>query len=169
MMGSYNIISAQQEYMASKNLVPFEGIWEYKTANETFTIVLYKGFMITNHLKSEQVHGGYKYIKNNTIIGDYIVSASNIYTNSMAIWGDNSGNIPSDAIYGYFKDKKLDKEGEFMLTLSPGKTNEARWQLFDVESVYFIDNNGISNAPPEGFSVPADVVMTKISSTVPAP
>ncbi|MDR1054468.1 MAG: hypothetical protein LBL90_01265 [Prevotellaceae bacterium] len=166
-----------QKTLHSKNLDAFAGTWEYKTANETFRIVFKKGTANTVYAKYDCLIGGYSYSKNGTLIGDYTANIPAIFDDDsselVTIRASNATEDPDRAdpnrVWVSFTDRKLNKStmgfgwdrNNFTL-LSP---SQARFQLFEDEGEQFDGSIDI----PEGFSVPTDVVMTKISSTVPAP
>ncbi|MDR1054467.1 MAG: hypothetical protein LBL90_01260 [Prevotellaceae bacterium] len=161
----------QQKTLQSKNLDAFAGIWEYKTANETFRIVFKKGTANTVYAKYDCLIGGYSYSKNGTLIGDYTANIPNSYTSfisqNVTILASNAHSNPDqidpNRLDVLFRDRKLNKtttgfardRNKFTL-LSP---SQARFQLFEDEGEQFDGPIDI----PEGFSVPADVVMTKVS------
>ena len=156
----------------------YVGVWEYANATDTFRIVLRKGIKSLPYSYSECLIGGYRYIKQGIIIGDYtigvipsvflrddLISEEN---ENITIMGTNSFAFPDEIdpnfIRIFFKDRGLGKSASsgLMQLLSP---TQARWILKDDEGDYALLPG--EQPPIMGFSVPTDVVMTKISDTVP--
>jgi hypothetical protein len=145
------------------------GTWEYKTAAETFRIVLVKGWMDTHYSKEECLIGGYSYVKNGVTIGNYTQNIPATYTDDndkITILGGkirvSKTQLSSNSIWIMFTDKKIGKTTFGFYTKTNNFTllssTEARWQIFEDEGEY--DPN--CPPPPEGFSVPVNVIMKKI-------
>ncbi|MCL2098724.1 MAG: hypothetical protein FWH23_08225 [Bacteroidales bacterium] len=164
-----------QEVRETQNLDAYVGVWEYANATDTFRIVLRKGIESLPHSYSECLIGGYRYVKQGVLIGDYTQGAIpsqflfkdfSVEDETITVLASNAHANPErinpNQLYVFFKDRGLGKtttQGQILL-LSP---TQIRWILEESEGVYLTEED----IPPAGFSVPTDVVMTKISDTVP--
>jgi len=165
--------TASQTVYPTKNLNAYAGTWEYATATDTFRIVLIKGITSFSNSYDECLIGGYRYVKNGVVMGNYtqgtipsVFQESDFSINNSAITvrGTNSAltlaEVNPNVIRIYFKDMGLGKttsEGQMQL-LSP---TQARWTLKDRRGVYVLLPG--ESPPVEGFSVPTDLVLTKIA------
>ena len=172
------ITAQEQAEFYTKNLDAYVGTWQYATATDTFRIVLKKGIESTRHSYCECLIGGYCHVKNGVLVGDYIGAGNfpaqfldkDIYMTDLSITVSgtnafvNPNSIDPNRIRIHFKDIGLGKstmKGQ-MLLLSP---TQARWILKAGEADIALLPGEVP--PPVGFSVPKDVVMTKISGTTP--
>jgi len=169
-----NCIPAQEQArLFTKNLDAYAGTWEYATATETFRVVLIKGVRSFSNSYAECLIGGYRYVKNGVVVADYtqgtipsVFQESDLSINNSAITvkGTNAAltlaEVNPNVIRIFFKDMGLGKttsEGQMQL-LSP---TQARWTLKDERGIYALLPG--ESPPVEGFSVPTDVIMTKIA------
>ena len=114
--------------------------------------------------------GGYLHVKNGVTIGDYTQNIPVTYTTlndgKITILGGkiriSKTELSSNSIWIMFTDRKIGKTTFGFYTKTNNFTllssTEARWQIFEDEGEY--DQN--CPPPPEGFSVPVDVIMKKI-------
>ena len=164
-----------QEVYETQNLDAYVGVWEYANATDTFRIVLRKGVKYMIHADSECLIGGYRYVKQGVLVGDYtkgIIPSQFLRKDgakedeTITVMASNARSNPEwidpNLLDLYFKDRGFNKWGGHsqIQLLSP---TQIRWILEESEGVYLTEED----IPPAGFSVPTDVVMTKISDTVP--
>jgi len=157
-----------QRQVCTKNIDAYAGIWEYKSAEEIFRIILNKSTIDVPNLFADCLLGDYYYKKDNIVVNDYdsgnnIPSISTRETRSnVIIYATNALSCEHEAVidenrlYMSFSDVYLNKHiasGAIHL-LSP---NSIRWILEEEEGEY------VGEAPPLGFSVPTDVIMTRVS------
>ena len=167
--------TANQKVRYTQNLDAYVGVWEYATATDTFRIVLKKGISSRTFSYSECLIGGYRYVKQNSLIGNYtqgpipsvfLVDDFDESNSAITVQGTNAAVDPNmvnpNVIRIFFKDMGLGKttQGGKMQLLSP---TQAHWTLEDdIEGIY-----DVTEPPIYGFSVPVDIIMTRISSIVP--
>ena len=158
-------ISAQQ----SVNLTPYVGTWRYTNSStkEELTIKIRETTYTNSHGRSGQrLVGIYIYLKNGQTIHDnsnqFMSNISAIQMPIFASAGINSEINPTKLIlyvtdYGKMKDG-LPKTSEGWLTLvSSTNPKKIRWQVEEPEGIYIA-----GTAPPIGFSIPTDVIFTKV-------
>jgi len=157
-----------QRQICTKNIDAYVGIWEYKNNEEIFRIIMKKGIVYLSNVLTDCLLGDYYYKKGNIVVNDYN-SGNNIpdtYTRktslNVIIYATNAFNceykdrVDENRLYMHFSDINLNKHtasGAIHL-LSP---NSIRWILEEEEGEY------VGEAPPLGFSVPTDVIMTRVS------
>jgi hypothetical protein len=168
-----------QEYKKDPKIDKYVGVWEWVSGNSKFQIILSKQKLqrvkkvndIVTYYYGDVLVGWHCYVKNGQTIENSMDKVCTHYTT----WDDADGNstlmggASRDAYTEiFFNDLTKNKWGKARLEMLPCKTNEARWTLKETHGDLVII---IPDKPeiPKGFSVPTDVVMTKISSTVPAP
>ncbi len=165
-----------QKVYQTKNLDAYVGVWQYVSGTDTFQVALRKGIKSTRFSYSECLIGGYKYVKNGVIVYSHVQNFPSTFTNenfetfdmTIAIMGTNAfvdpNQIDPNEVRIFFKDRGLNKttQSGLLILLSP---SQARWTLKDDEGDFVYLPGEI--IPADGFSVPTDVVMTKISDTVP--
>jgi hypothetical protein len=169
--------TANQKVVQTKNLDAYAGTWEYATATDTFQVVIKKGIESRTFNYSECLIGGYRYVKNGVVVGDYtqgpipsVFLQKDFKTTdkTITVLGSNAKNNPDwidpNSIYIFFKDMGLDKTTQeaFMHLLSP---TQIRWTLKESRGVYAT----LEEMPPIGFSVPIDVIMNKVIPSPPTP
>ena len=154
-------------------LNPYVGTWRWTdtTTNSEFTVVfLIKTMYNPNNLlnySEDTVMGSYKYIQNGNIIVDKLVfDINNISSPNYALILSNISSPFSELSLNLFdivKGKSC--EGDFELidpvSLPNGQltSNQARWKIWDKEHWKI---NG-TNPLPQGFSIPTNVILTKIN------
>jgi hypothetical protein len=168
--------TANQIIFYSSNLDAYVGIWEYTSGADTFQIVVKKGTVSTPDLYYECLIGGYRYVKNGILMGDYTYGIPNQFLKKDFSKNDSTITVKlSNARYRLdlvnpnilsilFKDRGLNKmtqSGRIQL-LSP---IQIRWTLEDGEGVYAT----LEEMPPIGFSVPTDIIMNKVIPPPPSP
>jgi len=157
-----------QRQICTKNIDAYVGIWEYKSTTEIFRIIINKSTIDIADFFADCLLGDYYYKKNNVVVNDYD-SGKNIpstYTretsSNVIIYATNAfhcereDRVTGNSLRMSFRDEYLNKHtasGEIHL-LSP---NSIRWILEEEEGEY------VGEAPPLGFSVPTDVIMTRVS------
>ena len=159
-------------------LNPYIGTWQYTDSNIEFTVVLVKkerydrgGF---NSTERDIILGGYKLVENGNVIvdllnftTDYVFSDPSTTTNYARIIGgvkkeggfDSMSFNTTDVIYskgahGRFEliNPLINSQGNFV-------ANSAHWKLIPRENIII---NGNRPIPSDGFSIPSDVILTKI-------
>ena len=154
-------------------LNPYIGTWRWTdtTTNSEFTVVfLIKTMYNPNNLanyRQDKVMGSYKYIQNGNIVVDKLVfDIDNISSPNYASIISNISSPFSKLSLNLFDFvKSKDCKGNFELidpvTLPNGQltSNQARWKIYDGEHWNI---NG-TNPLPDGFSIPTDVILTKIN------
>ena len=167
---------AQKVVRETQNLDAYVGVWEYANATDTFRIVLRKGVQeAMPNSTNECLIGGYRYVKQGVLVGDYtkgIIPSQFLDKDwskedeTITVKASNARSNPEwidpNLLDLYFKDRGFNKWGGHsqIQLLSP---TQIRWILEESEGVYLTEED----VPPAGFSVPVDIVMTKISDTVP--
>ena len=146
------------------------GTWKYTNSStkEELTIMLKE-----SSVKLPQIYGGhtikclagvYIYKKN----GQIILDTSNQFTdnkpaNEMPISASNSSNTdPSKLVlsvrdYGKMKNGRPKTGSGLLISVSSTNPKKIRWQIGDSEGAYIA-----GTAPPVGFSIPTDVIFTKV-------
>jgi len=142
------------DYVTDSGIDKFIGIWEWKSKNETFRVVLekeekfyfqkldiYMDLLVVRHL----------YQKNGQTIEDNL--------SVPFLKASNGGSLDDQSVNINFKDISKSKNGRAKLKLLEGRTDEAIWTLTPKETI-IVDRK--SPAPGPGFSVPTDVILKKI-------
>ena len=158
----------------STNLDFYVGTWRYTntTTKEEFTIKLRKSVYITmTNIKWDCVVGAYTYKKNGVVVLDNMNKYMNdrsignpvpIYaTNSRETAAELNPNELEASIQDYgilWPGSALPKSGRGVITIvSTGNPKKIHWELKDSEGIVIIDHT-----PPPGFSIPTDMILTKI-------
>ena len=166
------------------NLDAYVGTWEYSDANCTFRIYLKKGkdyYSKGGPLCCEAVYGGH-YIKQagaNIPLVDLtnaVQKATDENRKGLTITADNgkkeaSQVNPNELVFVFRDDLKGNKRGIGRLTLIPGNPAKLRWHIQKTAErglIIRIDNEP-SPVIHEGWTVPEDVILTKISDTIVLP
>ena len=148
------------------NLETYLGTWEYTSGNEVFRVYLKIGTLDSKVSFGTCVIGDYFYSKNNVVLDSYTIS------NIPIIYKDFSGNEviifasngkfesvnyanPNELNMFFYDKKRKKKVYRGMIQLI--SCTQIRWILRDDEGDYDGDN-----WVEPGFSVPTNVVMTKI-------
>ena len=157
-------IRAQQ----SANLTPYTGTWRYTNSatGEEFTIKLRETtYTYQNDPPKQCIIGVYIYKKSGQVIHDNSSEfMSNISATIMPIYASSSmkSGVPGRLIlsvrdYGKMKNG-LPKVSDGWLTLiSLSNPNQLKWQPEEREAIYMM-----GDAPVPGFSVPVDIILTKV-------
>ena len=163
----------------TKNLDAYVGTWEYSSATCTFRLYLKKGkdyYRKGGPLRSEIIYGGHYIARNGIVITDLeaIAKIADDEDTRMPIVATNAEETaaevnPNLLIFTFVDDLK-DKWGDGKMTLIPGNPAKLRWQILRMCEKIFIP---ISDEPEpviqQGWTVPEDVVLTKISNTIGLP
>ena len=158
-------------------LNPFLGTWRWTdtSTNSEFTVVFIKKEMHNpenmNDYKEDIIMGGYKYIHNGVLIIDCTVFTTSFnsaipssFTNYAPILSNISAPFESLSLNLSDKIKGKACHGSFdFINPEPHPSggifsNQARWKIWDREHWTV---NGV-NPLPVGFSIPTDVILTKI-------
>jgi hypothetical protein len=156
--------TAEQTIFYTRNLDAFVGTWEYTFATDTFRVVFRKGILSTG-LYGETLIGGYRHVQNGALKGDYTSGIPAIFLRDdfdeedsrITVMADNGCTRPEgvpDWLSLFFKDMgtvHTTVSGRIYM-LSP---TQIQWKLWEDEGVY--------EEELPGFSVPEDIIMTKIS------
>ncbi|MDR0295239.1 MAG: hypothetical protein LBH91_03480 [Prevotellaceae bacterium] len=168
--------TANQTIAYTKNLKTYVGTWEYTSGADTFQIVVKKGILSTSNNYSECLIGGYRYVKDGILMGDYTQEIPNQFLKKDFSKNDSTITVMlsnaryrldlvnPNILYVLFKDMglgKIDSDCRVEL-LSP---IQIRWTLEAGEGVYAT----LEEMPPEGFSVPTDIIMNKVIPPPPSP
>ena len=133
-----NIANAQNagKYYKDDEIDKYLGTWEWQNGNEKFTLIITKQKLLFD-LVDENFYEDYavcwlSYTKNGQVIES---SMDKLNTKVTTIRNaHNISGLVGTMMYnkylsfGYY-DKKLDKAGVVHLTMLPGKSNEATWEL----------------------------------------
>lgn len=153
----------QTDHVFTANLDAYSGVWEYRSSNEIFRVILKKGTENTRFVIGECLIGDYYYQKDGVVLDTYnenkIPLEINDSNQDLIIVGATNAkvkqeNVNPNELYMFIFDKRLKKVGSSceILLLSP---TQIRWILADGEGVYSVEDI-------LGFSIPTDVILTKI-------
>jgi hypothetical protein len=148
---------------------PFIGTWKWTNGNSELTIIFIKKEMYNasglNDYYMDKIMGGYRYIENGILIvntlnfnTEFTLNDTSTYENYAPILGSiyNPFNELSIKISDKIKGKGCD--AELILINSGSGTITAQWKMRDREHWNI---NG-QNPLPQGFSIPVNVILTKI-------
>ena len=149
--------------LRSQNLESFVGTWQYISGNEVFRVVLVKGRLDIKDEYGDYLLGGYYYSKNGVVLYDCTQNIPTVYTDASsdfytgpAISGTNGSysieRITPNRARLWLNDYLYDKWGQVFFTLQ--SATSARFELKEVW--------GKDPDWPDGFSIPTDVVLTKV-------
>jgi len=138
----------------------YVGTWKWTNGADEFTIVLVKKKSILSKHSVDVLSGGYRYVKNgveqvNTL--DDVGLDINAPNGPFASLESNArmGNI----IGFIFKDKGNGNRGGVHAVITPtGNTYSMTWELSGRGIVFALPGDP---TPPEGFTVPMDMVLIK--------
>ena len=152
------------EYLHTTNLHSYEGIWEYTSGDETFTLVIKRGQLNTTLFYGECLIGGYYHFKNGQV-RDYTRNIPNRVEGfefsrpSRPIFIGENGCVRPDCVTPnevdfYFWDENFmnNKSLKGMFTLIDSHT--ARFEVWKMED--------ISGRPSGEITIPQDVIMKKV-------
>jgi hypothetical protein len=150
----------------ARNLEAYSGIWEYNSGNNVFRIILKNGSKDTNISYGPCLIGDYFYSKNNVIYDSCSISNiptiyNDLTSETIIIFATNGKYVSANyanpnELNMFFFDKQRKKRvysGKIQL-ISP---TQIRWLLEDDEG-----ECDIENWEEPGFSVPTNIIMTKI-------
>ena len=154
----------------TENLDFYVGTWKYENqqTGEEFVLKLRKtSYVLHNNVSPECVVGAYTYKKNGQIVTDCMDKFS-LNLNIMPVFATNSSQSSSSVNpnrlymyvtdYGKFcpnGDTKRTRSNELLLE-SNASPNKIRWILKNDRGPVLADE-----APPEEFSIPVDIILTK--------
>lgn len=163
---------------------PMIGTWEYCNNDTIFRIKLIAGREISNGIVRSSVSniyplifGGYSLTVNGVLVDDYIKNISlpwNVYTpapnNHIYIIGTQTGNLYIN--FEFYDQRKLHNNGKGYLggVIDLISTNQIHWQLDEMVGRFqayegdYTEGEDPVIPPLIGFSVPADVIMTRVST-----
>ena len=163
--------SIERQYGA--NLDFYIGTWRYTntTTKEEFTIKLRKSIYTAYGISQDCVVGTYTYKKNGVVVMDNMnefmtdksvgLPAPIYASNTRAAPSTPNPNELDTSIQDYgilWPDSTLPKSGLGTITIvSTSNPKKIQWQLKDREGVRI---EGLH--PPMGFSIPTDIILTKI-------
>jgi len=155
------------------NLDFYVGTWRYTntTTKEEFTIKLRKSVYTAYNISKDCVVGTYTYKKNGVVVLDnmseFLIDKSvglpaPIYaSNAKGTISESNPNRLTASIQDYgilWPGSTLPKSGQGVITIvSTGNPKKIHWALKDSEGIVIIDHT-----PPPGFSIPTDMILTKI-------
>jgi hypothetical protein len=170
------LIAQEQADFFTQNLDAYVGTWEYTDGNCTFRIYLKKGksyYSKGGPLMEEIVYGGH-YIERNGVVITDLEKATKWATdedNRMTIVAGNGkkeeSQVNPNVLTFVFKDKLKEKGGAGKLTLIPGNPAQLRWHIQKTRerpNLFLIVGEPMPVREP-GWTVPEDVILTKISDT----
>ncbi|QYJ67368.1 DUF6705 family protein [Flavobacterium litorale] len=142
---------------------PYEGTWHYQDGNELFIVSLWKE-------DSGDFRGHYKKVEyNNGTIGATILNSRKVYNDGFVfppvIYGDfNSATGVSGVICDNTLDNNLYdcKDGRLQIQINSNCTNCPVTAIWKIEEVPGLRIEGFIS----GFSIPTDVVLTKVSDEI---
>jgi hypothetical protein len=167
---------AQGGQPVSNDLSGFVGTWEYRSDTELFQVVLKHGTSLIGKHTFGCLIGGYFYQKNGVVAANYLDNIPTVVTSeslkTIKITGSSNnftGKVKFVTVLGisFWDDGKERKHSGWGSKLEMVGPNTARWVLTEDEWVSAIDGATGEYTfggppPPEGFSVPTNVILTKV-------
>ncbi len=141
---------------------PYEGTWHYQDGNELFIVSLWKG-------DDGKFDGYYKKTAyTNGVIGTVIFNSRKVYSNGMIFPPVISGSFDIQyGVSGTIYDNTIEnnpedfKTGRFRMQINNNCSNCTLTATWKVEEVSGMRYNFV-----EGFSIPTDVILTKVSDEI---
>lgn len=138
---------------------PFQqllGTWKWHAGTDTFRLVLQREptYKMPDGTVFSVILGRHSYAQNGVVVEQSLDIAGQNGNPGFTLFG-----IPRDyhSFYMSFHDLTKNKQGRVTLKLVPGNSNALHWHLtVPTETV------GINSVIPEGFSVPTDLVLTRV-------
>ena len=158
-------IRAQQ----SANLTPYTGTWRYTNSatSEEFTIKLRETtYTYQNDPPKQCIIGVYIYKKSGQVIHDNSSEfMSSISATRMPIYVSMGGSKEANPSrlclyvrdYGKMKDGRPKLSVGWLTLISSSNPNQLKWQPEEQEAIYMM-----GDAPIPGFSIPVDIILTKV-------
>jgi hypothetical protein len=133
----------------------FEGIWEYKTAKETFRILIFnkKTYVKNLDIYVDILEGRYCYSVGISDC-DLNTEESHLYSRS------SENNLENGLLLLKFSDKEFNKSGLASLEILENGT--AHWVLKNIGALLINGKHADGSEWIEGFSVPTNVILTKV-------
>jgi hypothetical protein len=163
---SYDLVENCYLKDTENKWAPFIGIWQWQEGGKIFTIKFEKISMVYESYTSQYsdyLVGKYKYIDNGiTVVNtlNYLITPLNMFSSGSQVpiftGGYHTNTSIKVSCRDYIKGKGCD--ADFTL-INPGSgTITAQWKMRDREHWNI---NG-QNPLPQGFSIPVNVILTKI-------
>ena len=162
-----------QKYHQDPELDKYLGTWEWQSGNEKFTLIITKQKLLFD-LVDEIIYFDYavcwhSYTKNGQIIEstmDKLNAKATVFRNAFDISGLVGNLMHNEYISFAYDDKKINKVGVVHLTMLPGKTNEATWQLaakIGGDAMLVIVSPEDPPTPPIVYTLPKKMTLKKIN------
>jgi len=161
------------EQWHSTNLDFYVGTWRYTntTTKEEFTIKLRKSVYTAYDIRRDCVVGAYTYKKNGVVVLDNMNKYMNDRSvgNPVPIYASNARETAAESNPNMLRANIEDygilwpgstsfKSGEGVITIvSTGNPKKIHWALKDSEGPRIVGHH-----PPLGFTIPTDMILTKI-------
>ncbi len=158
------------EVFSQANYDAFVGTWVYQKNDTVFRIKLQKGIVKTSIAAYSNVFGGYYLCVKGIVKENYIKTLPTIWDVKMStsapsynIYIDASSNTPNYLGFTFYDQRKKHINGKGipggkMRLIAP---NKLHWTLDEEDGLWAILEGSGEDMTPRGFSVPADVIMTK--------
>ena len=166
---------------AQQTAKDYIGTWKYEKEDTVFTIRLIKGEAFYKgkpkaEIDEELIFGGYSLSVKNKMVENYITDINTkwVYENinggeqHIYIYGACNTRYKGKKGIGFkFYDQRMkhfNGEGIWGGTLEPIGPNKLHWTLNEKEGIWW-ETEGLEDwveVKPIGFSVPTDVIMTKV-------
>lgn len=155
----------------TKNLEAYEGTWIYQANDTVFKIVLKKGPIIYSNDAIDGLVGGYFLSVKGNILDDYLAPLATCWKRSaksdnLYIWATNYSyneqDVDPNSLRFTFWDQKkrhFDGDGIEAGTIKLLSPQKIQWILDEKAGIRATID---IIADPIGFSVPTDVIMTKV-------
>lgn len=157
------------------NYDSFVGTWIYQNNDSIFKIKLQKGTWVGHFASHENIFGGYYLSVNGVIKEDYIKTMPSILDNGTPpennVYLIAGGAPPNIVGFVFYDQRKQHFNGGGLLggkmeLITP---NKLHWTLNEKEGIWDYTEGDLGDtdmvlpdATPIGFSVPIDVIMTKV-------
>jgi hypothetical protein len=174
------LIAQEQAKYYIKNLDAYVGTWEYVSDTCTFRIYLKKGKSYASKggtFWNEMVFGGHYIARNGVVITNLerLTKTADDRDSRMTIVASNARETatevdPNELTFTFNDVLKDSKRGHGKLTLIPGNPAKLHWQILKTDERVIILFDG---APMPvihlDWTVPEDVILTKIYDTIGPP
>lgn len=157
-----------QTFVPTENLSAYVGTWVYKNSNETFQLYIKKGTLELERFHGECLLGDYSYTKDGIKLDAYsVVDVPTVYADDNydkvvfhAVNRKTKDGVQANVLNLFLQDKRMGKRVHGRITLL--SSTQMHFMLFDVEGEYDRDED----MPIEGFSIPNDVTLTKVTPKI---
>jgi hypothetical protein len=141
-----------QTRIATPELAPFAGTWEYTENNQTFRIELKLGTLAMSGVTVDVLEGRLIYSADKKVVLNTLDSPKPNITNG--ILADKSASV--NKVQFFFTDAVKGKNGRGFMELMPGSNDKLLWTLNNQEIVSFGEKVDYA------FSVPVKATLRKI-------